>query len=71
VPRIPRKDRDYVSNALREIENNPFSGDTDWLKDQPAAFRRRVGNWRILFDLDFKNHVVIIHDIKRRSSKTY
>ena len=53
------------------MERDPFGGDVEWLKDQPATFRRRVGNWRILFDAAAKNRVIIILDIKRRVSKTY
>lgn len=68
---IPQKDRGYILNDLREMGHDPFSGDIDWLKDQPAAFRRRVGNWRILFDVNVENHIAVILDVKRRTSKTY
>lgn len=69
--RVPKRDRQYILNALKKIEGNPFSGDLDWLKDQPATFRHRVGDWRILFDIDLETHLIIVLDIKRRSSKTY
>ena len=69
--RIPQKDRGYILHALQEMERDHFGGDVEWLKDQPATFRRRVGNWRILFDAAAKNRVIIILDIKRRVSKTY
>lgn len=71
LARTPQKDRGYILKALQEMEHAPLGGDIDWLKDQGATFRRRVGGWRILFDVNFKNHLIIILDIKRRTSKTY
>src|SRR5258708_4283990 len=35
------------------------------------AFRRRVGNYRIIFDADFKTRSVRILDILRRTTTTY
>ena len=35
------------------------------------AFRRRVGNYRIIFSIDFKQLAVGIIDILRRTTTTY
>ncbi len=34
------------------MEQNPLTGDIKRLENQPTAFRRRVGEWRIFFDVD-------------------
>ena len=34
--------------------SDPFTGDIERLKDERAAFRRRVGDWRIFFDVDIE-----------------
>jgi mRNA-degrading endonuclease RelE of RelBE toxin-antitoxin system len=53
------------------MQANPFSGDIVRLKNQPATFRRRVGNYRILFDVHPATGFVDVVAIKRRTSTTY
>jgi mRNA-degrading endonuclease RelE of RelBE toxin-antitoxin system len=69
--RIPRKDRGRVEAALLAIEDEPFSGDLVRLHAQPAAWRRRVGSYRILFDVDYERRYVVVSAIVRRTSATY
>ena len=52
VQRAPRPERERLMRALDEMQRNPFTGDVVRLTNQPAAFRRRVGDWRIFFDAD-------------------
>ena len=69
--RIPEKDRERVKAALLAIEDEPFSGDLVRLRAQPAAWRRRVGSYRILFDVDYEKRHVVVTAIVRRTSVTY
>lgn len=69
--RAPKEDRDRLVAALEAMRDNPFGGDIAHLKNQPTAWRRRVGDWRILFDLYPELHVIDIVDIRRRTSTTY
>jgi mRNA-degrading endonuclease RelE of RelBE toxin-antitoxin system len=69
--RIPEKDRERAKAALLAIEDEPFSGDLVRLHTQPAAWRRRAGSYRILFDVDYKQRHVVVTAIVRRTSATY
>ena len=71
LKRMPAADRRRAMAALEALEQDPFSGDTVRLTAQPVAWRRRVGNWRILFDVELAHHRVLVHDIARRTSTTY
>lgn len=51
LERIPAKDQTHILHALQITRDAPFSGDLVRLKSQPMAWRRRVGNSRILFDV--------------------
>jgi len=53
------------------MELDPFGGDIVRLHDQPAAFRRRVGEWRLLFDVYRATRLVRIRFIERRTTTTY
>ena len=71
LKRMPAADRRRVLTALEAMEQDPFSGDLVRLKAQPVAWRRRVGDWRILFDVHLEKRRVLVHDVVRRTSTTY
>ena len=50
---------------------SPFRDDIARLKNKPATWRRRVGNYRIFFDVDVEELLVDVTDIRRRTSTTY
>jgi len=56
--------------ALDAMRSDPLAGDVVKLAGQDA-FRRRVGNYRIIFGIDFKTVAVGILDIQRRTTTTY
>jgi mRNA interferase RelE/StbE len=69
--RLPPEGRRRLDGAIAEMERDPLSGDVVLLKDYPVGYRRRVGPYRILFDIDRTTHSVQIQDIERRTSTTY
>jgi mRNA-degrading endonuclease RelE of RelBE toxin-antitoxin system len=69
--KLPGKDQARVRAALAAMQADPFSGDVVRLKAQPTAWRRRVGNYRILYDLDLDRYLIIVASIRRRTSTTY
>jgi mRNA-degrading endonuclease RelE of RelBE toxin-antitoxin system len=69
--RISAAEREHVDRAFSEMCKNPFSGDVKVLRGLGGTLRRRVGEWRILFDLDRANHLVIVTAVKLRGSNTY
>lgn len=70
LDRIPAKDRKRILSALSEMQQNPFQGDIRKLQGLPG-FRRRVGNWRIFFEIIADRGHVVISAIERRTSTTY
>jgi len=53
------------------MASDPFGGDVRPLQNQPTAFRRRVGDWRIFFDAYPDRRLVEIVHVVRRTSTTY
>ena len=66
----PASDRKRILAALDEMQQNPFQGDIRKLQGLPG-FRRRVGNWRIFFEIVVQGKHVVISAIERRTSTTY
>jgi mRNA-degrading endonuclease RelE of RelBE toxin-antitoxin system len=54
--------------ALDELQNDPFSGDIKALK---PGWRRRVGSYRVFYDLLADEKRIVVTAIERRTSTTY
>jgi mRNA-degrading endonuclease RelE of RelBE toxin-antitoxin system len=70
LDRIQKSDRKRIITALGEMQQNPFSGDIRRFHGLPG-FRRRVGHWRIFFEVGPERQHVVISAIERRTSTTY
>ncbi len=57
--------------ALDEMQRNPFTGDVARLTNQPSTFRRRVGDWRLFFDVYPDHQLVRVRLVDRRTTTTY
>lgn len=68
---IPERDRTRILKVLTVMRDDPFAGDVARLHGFPTAWRRRVGNWRILYDLYPDRSLVVVASIRRRTSTTY
>jgi mRNA-degrading endonuclease RelE of RelBE toxin-antitoxin system len=69
---MPVRDRQRINTALNRMKEDPFSGDVSALRGaHQGLLRRRVGSWRILFELRPERRLILVHDILRRSSTTY
>ena len=71
IKRAPRHEREQLRAICNTMGDNPFFGDIKRLKNERAAFRRRVGNWRIFFDIHEERKLIEIVYIERRTTTTY
>ncbi len=69
--KLPPRDQARVEAALIAMQSDPFKGDLKRLKGSPPGWRRRVGNYRIIYDLDFDKREIVIAAMLRRTSTTY
>jgi mRNA-degrading endonuclease RelE of RelBE toxin-antitoxin system len=69
--RLPRRDLERVARALAAMRDDPYAGDVRRLVNLPHAFRRPVGDYRILFDVDEDQKRVEVAATERRSERTY
>jgi mRNA-degrading endonuclease RelE of RelBE toxin-antitoxin system len=52
------------------MEEDPFQGDIRKLQGLPG-FRRRIGDWRMFFEIIPERRHVVVAAIERRTSTTY
>ena len=55
-----------IDDTLESLEENPFSYGTQKMKSQKSRYYRRVGIFRILFEVDKKEKICTIVAIEKR-----
>ena len=70
LKRVAARDQSRIQAALREMQRNPFQGDIRKLQGL-SGFRRRVGNWRVFFEIAPEQRHLVVTAIERRTSTTY
>lgn len=71
LQRIPHKDADRIREVFRDFPQDPFEGDIVKLSGEENSWRRRVGSYRIFFEIFTEQHVILIQELQCRGSKTY
>jgi len=71
LERVPERDHARLLAALQSMREDPLRGDIARLHGQPTAWRRRVGDWRILYDLYPERQLIVVAAVRRRTSTTY
>ena len=51
IRRLPRQEIERIERVIDELEMNPFGGDIAKMGGEENTWRRRVGNYRILFKI--------------------
>ena len=66
--------QDYSRQILQVVENlpgNPFGGDVQKMKGEKDIWRRRVGAYRIFYEIFPTEKAIRVFHVERRTSKTY
>ncbi len=71
IKKIPNLDLEKIESVIDDMASNPFFGDIQKLKNESNVWRRRVGNYRIIYEITIEVKKIFIYEIKRRASKTY
>jgi len=70
LKRVPARDYMRIRKSISDMESDPFFGDINKMRGE-NVWRRRVGSYRIFYEIHKNNRVVYIFELKRRTSTTY
>lgn len=70
LDQIPEPDYNRIAQAILRLEDNPRPSGCRKLRDL-EGWRIRVGNWRVIYQVDDGIRVVTIVEGKRRREDTY
>lgn len=60
-----------ILNAVKGLEYFPEVSEVKALKNHNYDYRLRVGNYRVMFNVDAVVEVVLIEEVKKRDERTY
>ncbi|TSC80774.1 MAG: Addiction module toxin, RelE/StbE family [Parcubacteria group bacterium Gr01-1014_29] len=71
LKRVPRKIATRVFSVIEHLVEDPFFGDIEKMEGEDFVWRRRVGSYRIFYEVLQREKLIRITNVKRRTSKTY
>ncbi len=71
LKKFPKKDSKYIMDAMEELSMNLYSGDIKRIKGESNVWRKRVGNYRIFYEIHKTIRTIVVFKVERRSSHTY
>lgn len=71
LKKFPRKDAVVIERVVELLPINPYAGDIQKLSGEEDTWRRRVGSYRISYKLYPNRKLILVFEIKRRTSSTY
>lgn len=63
--RVDQKTRDQIMKALYELKTYPHVGDIKKMRGE-SGYRKRVRDYRILFDVDHDKECVYVYEVFHR-----
>jgi mRNA interferase RelE/StbE len=69
--RIRMQDVERLRNAVRSLAENPRPPGVRKIRGAEKAYRIRVGNYRVVYDVYDSDSLVLILQVARRSDTTY
>lgn len=69
---LSQREAACVKQAIQKLMQDPRTHGTIKLTHAPVAqYRYRVGTYRLLFDIDDDQQVILLLDIRKRDERTY
>ena len=62
-------DRQHIFSILRKVETlpkNPYPPDSKKLKNTEGSYRVRIGDYRVIYQIDHRDKVIVIHAVSHR-----
>ena len=70
---VPKAIQKRVARVVARMATDPFQGNVKALQGEEwkGVFRRRMGDYRLLFTADHSKKLFVVQQISLRSGKTY
>jgi mRNA interferase RelE/StbE len=66
LDRLPDQIRERVMAKLKKLAANPYSRQAQMLSAREDSYKARVGDYRILFEIELREHAIWVTRIAHR-----
>ncbi len=60
-----------ILKAVDSLKNSANTADVKALKNHSYQYRLRVGNYRVMFNVDEMVEIILVEEVKKRDERTY
>ena len=71
LKKFPQKDSKRIVVAIESLSSNPYGGDIQKMKGEKDVWRRRIGSYRIFYEILTEESIIHIYHVERRTTQTY
>ncbi len=69
--KFPIKDAKRILDAIDGMAFNPYAGDIEKMRGEEDVWRRRIGSYRVFYEVITSDRIVHVFRVVRRTSTTY
>ena len=71
LKKFPKKNAATLTESILLLPVDPYAGDIRKLGGKENIWRRRIGAYRISFELYPSSNLIVVFEVKRRTSNSY
>ncbi len=71
LKKFPADKRRRILEVIENLPNDPYFGDIEKMEGQDNSWRRRIGTYRIFYEVLVPDKIILVFRIERRTSRTY
>lgn len=71
LKKIPQGNARRITSVMEQLPTNPYAGDIQKMKGEKNVWRRRVGEYRIFYEIIPTESVIHVFHVERRTTTTY
>jgi len=71
LKKFPANNAKRLIEVIENLPFNPFFGDLQKMHGKENVWRRRIGSYRLFFELYTEQKIIFVYWVERRTSKTY
>mgnify|MGYP001612076835 CR=1 FL=1 len=71
LAKLPLENRGQIIKVVDNLPHNPFAGDIEKIEGEENTWRRRVGAYRIFYEIVSQDRIIYVFRVERRTSSTY
>jgi len=71
LKKFPKSEVKRITQAIRALPSDPYAGDLRKVQGEQDTWRRRIGEYRIFYEVRQTEKRIDVRWVERKGSKTY